>query len=728
MQLFKVILIYPTVSVNHYRQWYFTINYSIITPMAAQNTFSVIAIALALATFVVFSQVLQCEFVNFDDPQYVVENNHIQNVPMLQTIKWAFASGYAANWHPLTWLSHAMDYKLFGLNPIGHHLTNLLLHIANTLLLFWVLTAMTGALWKSAFVAALFAIHPLHVESVAWVAERKDVLSTLFWFLTMAAYLHYTRKPKAFSYLLTLVLFAAGLMSKPMLVTLPFVLLLLDYWPLNRLEINNQSQLYHCVYEKIPFLILSAVSSIITSVVQKHAMTDIETFPLRWRIGNAIVSYVRYIEKMFLPRKLAVLYPLGGNLPPVWLTIAAMFFLLAISILIIRYSPKHKYLLVGWLWFIGTLVPVIGLVQVGLQQMADRYTYVPLIGLFIIVTWIAADIFSSWKYGKILLSSAAAIVLVILSICTIFQLRYWRNSENLFTRAIAVTNHNYTAYNNLGYTFVGKKNFDKAIELYNKAIRIRADYAEAYSNLGAAYGELGRFNEAIEALKHSFKIRPENAKAHYNLGVVYSSMNRWQQAAEAYRNSLKIDPSNAEVYGKLGAAYANLQQIAQAIDAYKKAVEINPNLPEIHNNLAVLLLDENKVDEAMGHLHQAIRAKPDYADAYNNLGLAFGKLGELQEEIEAYKQAVKIKPDYAEAYYNLGASYSNLKLYSQAVEAFKQAIKYKPNDWWAHFGLGSAYLKMGNKDAALKQYNILKPLDPALAEKLRQLMNNQNTK
>ena len=393
-----------------------------------------VVIGLALATFAVFSQVLHNEFVSYDDPQYVVENTHIQNVPILRTIKWAFTAGYAANWHPLTWLSHALDYKLFGLNPAGHHLTNLLLHIVNTLLLFAILNAMTGALWQSAFVAALFALHPLHVESVAWVAERKDVLSTFFLLLTMAAYLRYTRKPDARSYRLTLVLFALGLMSKPMLVTLPFVLLLLDYWPLNRLEINNLKQIYHRVYEKIPFFVLAAVSSGITCIAQQHAMTDIETFPFKWRIANAIVSYVRYIEKTFVPRKLAVLYPLAGNMPTLWLITLSAILLLIITILIIRLSNKRRYLLVGWLWFMGTLVPVIGLVQVGMQEMADRYTYVPLIGLFIIVTWGIADIFSSRRYRKTFLTTAAAVVLVALSICTILQLRYWHNCISLFER------------------------------------------------------------------------------------------------------------------------------------------------------------------------------------------------------------------------------------------------------------------------------------------------------
>jgi tetratricopeptide (TPR) repeat protein len=701
--------------------------------MPARYQTHLIAISLALVTFAVFGQVLHSGFVYFDDPEYVTENSHIQNVPVLQTIKWAFTTGCAANWHPLTWLSHTLDCKLFGLNPAGHHLTNLLLHIANTLLLFAVLKAMTGALWRSAFAAALFALHPLHVESVAWVSERKDILSTLFWFLTMAAYVHYTRNPNARSYLLTLVLFALGLMAKPMLVTLPFVLLLLDYWPLNRLENNNRGQIYppyswriyRLVYEKIPFFVLSAVSSVITCLVQQHAMTNIEVFPLKWRIANAVVSYARYIEKMFLPRKLAVLYPLAGNLPKVWVVAAAVIFLLVISILVIRLSPRRKYLLIGWLWFVGTLVPVIGLVQVGMQAMADRYAYVPLTGLFIVVSWGVADITTTWRRRKILLTIAAIIVLLALSICTNLQLRYWHNTMSLFGRAAAVTNYNYTAYNNLGYTFVEQKKFEQAISYYKKAISIKPDYAEACSNLGAAYGELGRYDEAIEVLQRSLRLKPNYAKAYYNLGIVYSSSGRWQQAIEAYGNSLKIDPSNAEAYNKLGAACANLQLSEQAVEAYQKALQINPSLATVRNNLAVLLLEQNKIDEAIGHLHQAVQTEPNYADAYNNLGIAFGKLGRSQEEIEAYRQAVKIKQDYADALYNLGVSYSNLRRYAEAIEVFKQTVKVNPDDAWAHFGLGSAYLKVGESDSAMKEYEILKHLD---AEKANRLFDSiQNT-
>lgn len=697
--------------------------------MSAKNKTIITVIALALATFAVFSQVLRSEFVNFDDPQYVIENTNIQNIPIWQTIKWAFTSGYAANWHPITWLSHTLDYKLFGLNPAGYHLTNLLLHIANTLLLLAVLNATTSRLWPSVFVAALFALHPLHVESVAWVAERKDVLSTFFTLLTMVAYLCYTTQPNARLYSLTLILFTLGLMSKPMLVTLPFVLLLFDYWPLNRLEINNGKQVYRRFFEKIPFFILSAISSIVTSIVQQHAMTDIETFPLRWRTANAVVSYIRYIEKMFVPRKLAVLYPLAGNLPKIWLIVAAVIFLLVVSILIIRFSPRHRYLLVGWLWFIGTLAPVIGLVQVGMQQMADRYTYVPLIGLFILVTWLVADIFSSRKF---FLTIAALVVLTSLSICTILQVRYWRNSMSLFAHAIAVTNYNYISYNNLGYAYVEKKNFEQAIENYKKAISINRGYADAYSNLGAALAELSRYDEAIDVLTQSLNLKPDNPKAYCNLGIVYNKAGRYADAVESLNKSLKLKPNDTKAYFNLGIVHASADNWLQAIEAYNSALKTAPSNNEIygrlaaaHNNLAVLLLDKQKIDEAIGHLRQAIQTDPNYADAYNNLGLAYGKINRLQDEIEAYKQAAKIKPNYVEAYYNLGASYSNLGRYTEAIQAFGQAIKFKPEDSWAHFGLGTAYLKTGNKDAATQQYNILKPLDPDLADKLSQLISKQ---
>ena len=637
---------------------------------------------LAVSTLLVYWQVRNFGFVDYDDKDYVYENQHVLNGLTADGVIWAFKSTDAANWHPLTWLSHMLDCQLSlpgGPNPGRIHLVNLLLHLANTLLLFFVLRQMTNTLWQSAFVAALFALHPLHVESVAWVAERKDVLSTFFWILTMWAYMQYTRKQGIFRYLLTLLIFALGLLAKPMLVTLPFLLLLLDYWPLNRFvpgtikTSGRQSQkfapapdkrriLYQILIEKIPFFVLSVVSSVITFLAQRAggAMVDINILPLHSRVANAFLSYVKYIGKMFWPENLAVFYPLDPAASIPFRQVAmCVLLLLVISIFVIRFGRNQKYLPVGWFWFVGTLVPVIGFVQVGVQALADRYTYISYIGLFIMIAWGLPELLSKWLSAppqrKIVLGVSMAIVLTTLGICTNLQASYWKNSVTLFSRALATTQNNYVAYNNLGLAYDDLGRSTEAIEDYTQAIRIKPDYAEAYYNLGVVYEKLDRPNEAIEADKQAIRFKPDYTEAYYNLGVVYDKLNRPAEAIEAYNQTIKIKPDYAKAYLGLGVVYSKLDHDADAIEAYR----------------------------------QAIRIEPGYAEAHNNLGVAFGRLDRWHEAIDACKQAVRIRPDYAEAHYNLG----------------------------------DAYLAIGDKNAAQTEYNILKSLSLELANRLLKDIN-----
>jgi hypothetical protein len=431
-------------------------------------------VALALSTLVVYWQVRNYDFVNFDDPHYVHKNPIVQSGITLDSIKWAFTTGHAANWHPLTWLSHMLDCQLFGTNPGWHHLTNLLLHIANTLLLFAVLKRMTGALWRSAFVAALFALHPLNVESVAWVAERKNVLSGFFWMLTVAAYIRYAERPGIGSYLLVVLVFSLALMAKPIVVTLPFVLLLLDYWPFGRFQWGSQRQgeslpqselvkvnyqtspTSRLVGEKVPLFILVAVLSMITFFVQRSGGTveSTATLTLKARSANAVVSYAGYIGKIFWPRRLAVFYPHPRYSLPVWQAVAAGLLLLGITVCVIWLARRRCWLPVGWLWYLGTLVPVIGLVQVGAQAMADRYAYVPAVGLFIIIAWSLPELVKKWRYRKIGLRISAGIVLTFLLLCTRMQVRHWQNSVTLFEHALAVTENNYAIHCNYGRTLM----------------------------------------------------------------------------------------------------------------------------------------------------------------------------------------------------------------------------------------------------------------------------------
>ncbi|MGD0596998.1 MAG: glycosyltransferase family 39 protein [Sedimentisphaerales bacterium] len=462
-----------------------------------------ICLILGLITFAVFYQVHSFKFITYDDPYYVYKNPDIQSGITLESIKWAFTTGWTANWHPLTWLSYMLDWQLFDSNPAGYHVVNLIFHIANTLLLFIVLRQMTGSIWPSAFAAVLFALHPLHVQSVAWVSELKDVLSTFFWVLTMWAYFRYVNKPGISRYLWIVIFLALGLMSKPMLVTLPFVLLLLDYWPLERFR---RRTLFYLIGEKIPFFVLSAASSIVTFLVQRSsiAVVSLNVLPLKFRILNAFVSYTGYIEKMFWPGRLAVFYPhLGRNISVMYAAISAGF-LLAATVLVIRFGKNRRYLVTGWFWYIGTLVPVIGIVQVGIQGMADRYSYITLTGLFIIIAWGVPDLLTKWRYKKIVLASLALLIVSTISISTYNQLRYWRNTLTLFQHAIDVTKDNFMAMNELAWYLavdprITAHNPHRAIQLAAEACKI-THYIDIgnLDTLAVAYAAAGNFSKAIE--------------------------------------------------------------------------------------------------------------------------------------------------------------------------------------------------------------------------------------
>ena len=454
----------------------------------------ILGIAITLLTLALYWRVQGHGFLHYDDYQYVVDNPHVRHGLTRQGVLWALTSGYASNWHPLTWLSHMLDCELYGLNPQGHHLNNLLLHIANALLLFRLLLRMTGALWRSAFVAALFALHPLHVESVAWVAERKDVLSTLFWMLTLGAYLRYRERPTGTRYLATLFLFALGLAAKPMLVTLPFVLLLLDCWPLGRMP--SPRSLLPLVREKAPFFVLAALSSVITFWVQSHWGAVVLSIPLKERLANALVSYVGYGAKMLWPVNLACFYPHPLDGLPLWQAAGALLLLAGVTVAVVRAGRRLPYLAVGWLWYLGTLVPVIGLVQVGAQAMADRYTYVPLIGLFVMLSWGAGSLAAKGPLPKIATAALSAALLAALLPLTWSQISHWKDSETLFAHALEVTDRNLLAHNNLGNALARQGRLEEAEFHLVEALRLRPDYAAAQNNLGILRLRQGRFEEA----------------------------------------------------------------------------------------------------------------------------------------------------------------------------------------------------------------------------------------
>ena len=594
-----------------------------------------ICLLLAAITFAAFAQTLRCEFINFDDDQYVTGNVNLRAGLTWQGIHWAFTATMAATWQPLVWLSFIVDRQLYGLNAYGYHLTNLLLHIANALLLFVVLNCATGYRWRSAFVAALFAIHPLHVESVAWVTERKDVLSTFFWMLAMLAYVWYVRRPAVGRYLLVVLLFALGIMSKPMLVTLPIMLLLMDYWPLGRLDaaqsrpstLNTQrSTLNRLVLEKLPLFAISAASSAITYIVQRKfgAVSTLQDLTIGIRASNALVAYTSYIGKMIWPRNLAIFYPHPLDTLPLWKVAGAGLLLIAISVLVIRAARSRPYIAMGWLWYLVTLLPVIGLVQTGAHAMADRFTYVPLIGLFVIVAWGIPDslaharISSASRY----LPASACVIIVALMISTWIHVGYWRNSITLYEHALAITTGNYVAHDNLAAALLGQKRYNEAIHHYKKALEIDTGNAELYSNIGLALTRMGRLEDAMRWHQEAVRIQPSLASAHYNLGLALVKQGKAGKAIEEYRTAVRLQPDLAGAHNDLGFALAKQGMMDEAMAHFRAAIRANPDFAEAHFNLASVLAPRGKLDEAIPEYIEAIRLKPRLAKAHKELAIA----------------------------------------------------------------------------------------------------------
>jgi protein O-mannosyl-transferase len=633
-----------------------------------------IGLILIATTMTVFWQVKNDQFIDLDDHLYVTTNAHVRTGLSVRNVAWAFTTTHAANWHPLTWLSHMVDCQIFGLNAGRHHLTSALIHSANSTLLFLVLTWMTGALWRSALVAALFALHPLHVESVAWISERKDVLSTLFWMLTMWAYLSYVKRPAPGRYLLSLFTFACGLMAKPMLVTLPFVLLLLDYWPLERFQhghasgdINTANQgsavseerrwsAFHLIWEKIPFFALTAASSITTFFAQRSegAVRSIEQFPLKIRIANAFLSYVRYIGKTIWPQGLAVFYPHPGEALPMGHAVAAGMLLVGITIMVIRARRRYPYLAVGWCWYLGTLVPVIGLVQAGGQALADRYTYVPLIGLFIILAWGVSEFWAKWHQVRILVPIVATLVVLASGVGSWCQLHYWQNSVRLFEHTLQVTTNNSLIHNNLGNVFSEQGRFDEAIGHFNQALEIRPNHPDTHMNLAVALTRQGRFDEAMGHFNQALEIRPNHPDTHMNLAVALMRQGRFEEAVVHFSKALELRPNDPTTHLNLAVALVHLGRVEPAIAHYAKTIELDPNHAIAHNNLGNAFALQGKVDEAASEFSRALEINPNYSEAHNNLGVILARQGKLDQAVAHFSAALRINPAYEQARINLG--------------------------------------------------------------------------
>lgn len=536
---------------------------------------------LALAIYLIYYQVVKYDFINLDDPIYVTQNPIVQKGLTPDGIIWSFKKDNPAGlWIPLTWLSLMLDFQFYGFNPGGFHLTNLLLHILNSVLIFLLFVHLTGALWQSSLLAVLFAFHPLRVESVAWIAERKDVLSALFFILTIMVYSKYVRDKSIKSYLLMLLIFLLGLMSKPMLVTLPFLLLLLDYWPLSRIDINltNPSALYKCkggenplslLFEKLPLILLTVAVSVLTYFTQKgiNAISPSDIIPIPNRIKNAQLSYVRYIFKMIWPKNLGIFYPYQPIISG-WQTIGAILFLLMISIFVIWWSSK-RYLFVGWFWYIGTLIPVIGIVQSGSQTMADRFTYIPLTGLFIIIAWSFYEIVDKVRYRKIILVIFFIFVTTSLMGCTFCQLRFWENSIKLFRHTLDITDQNWLIHYNLGLIFVQEGDIQRGICHYYEAININPNLERVHNNLGSVFLEQGKTKEALMHFKKAIQINPGYGLAYINIGLALAREKRFEEAIEYYKIASKIIPESTKLHFNMALAYIELKDFTNALNEFE---------------------------------------------------------------------------------------------------------------------------------------------------------------
>jgi len=705
-----------------------------------------ISLALFFAVALAFSPILNNDFVNYDDGDYVTANPHVRQGMSLDTVVWAFGASSASNWHPLTWLSHALDCEFYDLKPWGHHLTSVLLHAANAALVFLLLQGLTGAVWRSAAAAALFGIHPAHVESVAWVSERKDVLSTFFLLLTLLAYLQYVRtlgppdSRRKFWFRLTLALFVMGLMSKPMLVTLPFLLLLLDYWPLARVSrplgdvgapaTAEQSTWRQLVVEKTPFFLAAAISCVVTYIVQNQggAMRSMADLPLSARIANALVAYSRYLAELFFPARLSVYYPYPANGHwPGWQVALAALSLGFVSLPAIAVRRKRPYLTIGWLWFLGTLVPVIGLVQVGVQSMADRYTYIPSIGAFLALVWGVAELLGEGRRYRPFAWALAAVVSVICLPLTWRQIGYWKNGETLFRRALVVTGENCLPRYLLGDALFKQGRLEQAGEEFKKSINLRPNFADPHNDLGMIYSRENRHAEAVNQFETAIQAQAGYAPAHYNLGLEFMTAGRLDDALRQFEEAVRLKPDDADSHKNLGVALATKGRIDQAMVELKRAIILQPQEGASHFNLGILLGMKARFDDAIREFQAALALKPDYVEARNSLGIAFRAKDQLEDAAAQFRLVLKNQPGNPTARENLADVLAMEGAFAEAAENYALAIKVARDPARDHFQLGMVLLRLNRRDEAAGHFTEALKLRPNFPEAEQQLRALQST-
>jgi protein O-mannosyl-transferase len=691
-----------------------------IKPAVESKKNFIIVLFLVLTTLTIYWQTSSHTFTNFDDPDYVVINPYVHKGISFDSISWAFhipqtGEKIETYWHPLTWLSHMLDYQFFGLNAGMHHLINVLYHIVNTLLLYLVLMRMTGSSWRSAFVAALFALHPINVDSVAWVAERKNLLSTFFWILTMLAYLHYTKKSNISRYIILVAVFILGLLSKPMLVTLPFVLLLLDYWPLRRIslifpeqikikkkdiraKLNFQYQgvpIQRLILEKVPLLIFSLISMGISSLSLSRAGVIVAAgeVPIGLRFENAIVSYMKYMWKMIWPSNLTVFYPYPESIP-LWQIIVAPMLIILISFLALKFIFRAPYFIVGWLWFLGTLVPVSGLMQGGLwPEIAERWAYVPLIGLFIIIGWGIPDVIHGWQHRRVVLAASPIILLLILMMISWRQVGFWKDNVSLFSHALEVNNENFVAYSNLAAAYANQGKKEKAIYFYKEALRINTNDLIALNSLGGLYNEIGQKDKAIFYYSEAVRYKPNDKKANFELGTILFNSGNLDRAYQQFSHVVSLDPNFALAYYNLGVISAKKGNNNKSVEYLLHALKLNPNDIETHLSAGIVLMNLGRVNDAIYHFKEALRIDPKSSKAQGYLSKASNYTKKANGDIYKLEQRKLKEPGNSELLHELAVLYSFTGDYAKALDVLYTLIKIQPDNPDGYYNIACIYAK-----------------------------------
>ncbi|HMP83802.1 MAG TPA: tetratricopeptide repeat protein, partial [Verrucomicrobiota bacterium] len=703
------------------------------TGYASKRALWMISLVLVAVTAAVFWPVGTFDFFHYDDTTYFSENFRVLNGLNWSNVQWAFEATVNSSWYPLMWLSFMLDVTLFGKGPTGPHLVNLAFHIANVVLLFHLLHRTTGATWRSAAVACLFAIHPLHVESVAWIAERKDVLSTFFGFLTLVCYAGYVqrkdkparhpegreRRAATLRYWLALVFFALGLLSKPMLVTLPCVMLLMDYWPLKRVALVDWRRgVRRLVLEKTPFFLLSVASGCATLWVhrQSGAMSSLDEFPIGLRFQNAFVSLARYLGKSFWPVNLAVPYPypVDGRWP-LWLVALGVLLAVCLSAGAVWLAVRRPYVFTGWFWFLGTLFPVIGIIQWGGHSMADRFTYVPLIGFFILVVWGISDLWERWRLPVVLGGVAAGMVGLACAWRASDQVWLWRDTETLFRHTLAVTGNNEVALSNLGVCMAARERWDDAINLYHRALAINPRSAETLGNLAVALVEKGEYEEASARFRESIALAPDRAVFHLNYGNTLLELGRMQEAMAALHTAIRVEPDHPRAHSDLGRAYAEQERFDDAIREYAIALQINPGYAEAEHNWGLALAEQGRLDEAMVRYHRALKLDPNFIEIHNSLGSALLASGRVDEAIRELQSLLTFKPDHAKALDNLGIAQASKGQLTEAMQTFEKALLYSTNVANIRYNLGNVLVMRRELEAAAVEFREAVRVDPGHA-------------